>query len=198
MYYRITLALALLLAPSLLAAQSIDFVRQFSAGTSEFANATHADANGNYYVAGYFGGSLSFGGQQLTGSGVGDVFFAKNNANGSLAWARSGTSSQWNGGRGIAVDGDGDAFVTGRIQGTASFEGRSVSSGGQNDPFVAKYTPNGAIRWVRGGQGSGDNWGSDVAATVDGIAAAVGYVTSDDAGFLTGQTIAVDGGMTMC
>jgi len=30
------------------------------------------------------------------------------------------------------------------------------------------------------------------------IAAAVGYVTSDDAGFLTGQTIAVDGGMTMC
>lgn len=30
------------------------------------------------------------------------------------------------------------------------------------------------------------------------IAAAVSYVTSDDAGFLTGQTIAVDGGMTMC
>ncbi|HZW10694.1 MAG TPA: 3-oxoacyl-[acyl-carrier-protein] reductase [Phycisphaerales bacterium] len=32
----------------------------------------------------------------------------------------------------------------------------------------------------------------------DDIAAAVAYVTSDDAGFLTGQTIAVDGGMTMC
>lgn len=30
------------------------------------------------------------------------------------------------------------------------------------------------------------------------IAAAVAYVTADDAGFLTGQTIAVDGGMTMC
>ena len=30
------------------------------------------------------------------------------------------------------------------------------------------------------------------------IAAAVAYVTSDDARFLTGQTIAVDGGMTMC
>ncbi len=30
------------------------------------------------------------------------------------------------------------------------------------------------------------------------IAAAVSYVTSDDAGYLTGQTIAVDGGMTMC
>ncbi|MCC6426558.1 MAG: 3-oxoacyl-[acyl-carrier-protein] reductase [Phycisphaerales bacterium] len=32
----------------------------------------------------------------------------------------------------------------------------------------------------------------------DDIAAAVSYVTSDDAGFLTGQTICVDGGMTMC
>jgi 3-oxoacyl-[acyl-carrier protein] reductase len=34
--------------------------------------------------------------------------------------------------------------------------------------------------------------------TPDDIAAAVAYVTSDEAGFLTGQTICVDGGMTMC
>ena len=30
------------------------------------------------------------------------------------------------------------------------------------------------------------------------IAAAVAYATGDDAGYLTGQVIAVDGGMTMC
>jgi len=30
------------------------------------------------------------------------------------------------------------------------------------------------------------------------IAAAVAYVTADDAGYLTGQVVAVDGGMTMC
>lgn len=34
--------------------------------------------------------------------------------------------------------------------------------------------------------------------TPEDIAAAVAYATSDEAGFLTGQTIAVDGGMTMC
>jgi 3-oxoacyl-[acyl-carrier protein] reductase len=33
--------------------------------------------------------------------------------------------------------------------------------------------------------------------TVEDIAAAVAYATSDEAGFLTGQTITVDGGMTM-
>jgi 3-oxoacyl-[acyl-carrier protein] reductase len=32
----------------------------------------------------------------------------------------------------------------------------------------------------------------------DDIAATVAYLTSDDAGFITGQTICVDGGMTMC
>jgi 3-oxoacyl-[acyl-carrier protein] reductase len=34
--------------------------------------------------------------------------------------------------------------------------------------------------------------------TPEDIAAAVAYATSDEAGFLTGQTICVDGGMTMC
>ena len=34
--------------------------------------------------------------------------------------------------------------------------------------------------------------------TGEDIAAAVAYCTSDDAGFLTGQVITVDGGMTMC
>ncbi|MGD9690509.1 MAG: 3-oxoacyl-[acyl-carrier-protein] reductase [Phycisphaerales bacterium] len=34
--------------------------------------------------------------------------------------------------------------------------------------------------------------------TPEDIAAAVAYVTSDDAGFLTGQVICVDGGLTMC
>jgi 3-oxoacyl-[acyl-carrier protein] reductase len=32
----------------------------------------------------------------------------------------------------------------------------------------------------------------------DDIAATVAYLTSDEAGFITGQTICVDGGMTMC
>ncbi len=34
--------------------------------------------------------------------------------------------------------------------------------------------------------------------TPEDIAAAVAYVSSDEAGYLTGQTIVVDGGMTMC
>lgn len=34
--------------------------------------------------------------------------------------------------------------------------------------------------------------------TPDDIAAAVAYVTGDDAGYLTGQVLTVDGGMTMC
>jgi 3-oxoacyl-[acyl-carrier protein] reductase len=33
---------------------------------------------------------------------------------------------------------------------------------------------------------------------VDDIAAAVSYATSDESGYLTGQTLCVDGGMTMC
>ncbi|MFZ4576250.1 MAG: 3-oxoacyl-[acyl-carrier-protein] reductase [Phycisphaerales bacterium] len=34
--------------------------------------------------------------------------------------------------------------------------------------------------------------------TADDIAACIAYLTSDEAGFITGQTVCVDGGMTMC
>ncbi|MEO1511074.1 MAG: hypothetical protein AAFU70_03285, partial [Planctomycetota bacterium] len=49
---------------------------------------------------------------------------------------------------------------------------------------------------VLGHVGLDEAGGDDVDG--DALAAAVSYVTSDDAGFLTGQVIAVDGGMTMC
>ena len=39
---------------------------------------------------------------------------------------------------------------------------------------------------------------ADPDAGAEDIAAAVAYCTSDEAGYYTGQTLTVDGGMTMC
>ncbi len=57
---------------------------------------------------------------------------------------------------------------------------------------MTKDLPGGVIEHIKGVI-STKNLGQP-----EDIAAAVAYVTSDESGYLTGQTIAVDGGMTMC
>ena len=163
---------------SALPAQDIKWVRHMSAATAEFANAVLADSDGNFYISGYFGGNLNFGGQSLSGSGIGDVFIAKYSSSGGLDWVKQGTSSGWNGGRGIALDGNGNVFVTGRIQGTVSFDGEMATSVSENDPFITKYSPEGAIQWVRSGGGSGDDWGQSVAVDAEGNSYGVGSMGS--------------------
>ena len=166
--------LLLLLLAGSLSAQEYSFTRQISAGGSDFGNAIHVDDENNYYMTGYFSGTLRFSGTTINGAGSGDIFFVKYNQAGSLQWARVGTSGGWNGGRGIGSDGDGNAFVTGRVQETASFDGKTVTSAGGNDPFVAKYSPTGQILWVRNGRGAGDDWAYDVEADDDGNSYATG------------------------
>ncbi|MCB0712800.1 MAG: choice-of-anchor D domain-containing protein [Ignavibacteriae bacterium] len=168
--------LLLLITAGALAAQEIKWVRQLSAGVADFANATVADAAGNFYITGYFGGNLNFGGTSLSGAGIGDVFIAKYSSTGSLTWVKQGTSSGWNGGRGIALDQSGNVYLTGRIQETTVFDGKSVTSASQNDPFVAKYSAAGEIQWVKSGSGSGDDWGQSIAVDQSGNSYAVGHI----------------------
>ena len=78
-------------------------------------------------------------------------------------WAKQagGTSSEY--GYGIAVDGSGNSFVTGSFNGTASFNGTSLSSVGGNDIFVAKYDAKGTLLWAKKAGGSNSDYGYGIA-----------------------------------
>jgi hypothetical protein len=76
------------------------------------------DGSGNSYVTGSFQFTATFGpGEanqtQLTFVGNSDIFIAKYNSNGTLAWAKQAGGSGIDGGFGIAVDGSGNSYVTG-------------------------------------------------------------------------------------
>ena len=73
------------------------------------------------------------------------VATAAHAAAGDLLWARSAGGSGWDYGWGIAVDAAGNALVTGRFQGSATFGAgeaneTTLTSAGHNDIFIAKYT----------------------------------------------------------
>ena len=101
------------------------------------------DSSGNAYVTGHFLGTANFGSTNLTSSGSDDVFIAKLSNSGSWQWVVKAGGSSSDKGFGIAVDSNGNAYVTGHFLGTATFGNTSLTSGGSQDIFVAKLSTNG-------------------------------------------------------
>jgi beta-propeller repeat-containing protein len=86
-------------------------------------------------------------------------------ANGAYQWAArlGGIGNDY--ANSVAVDSAGNILVAGSFEQTASFSGASVSSLGQSDGFVVKYSNAGARTWVRTYGGNSADWLNAAAAT---------------------------------
>ena len=79
-------------------------------------------------------------------------------------WSVQAGSSLQDAGTAIAVDAEGFCYVTGYFQGTVTFQTTTLKSmGGSRDIFVAKYTRNGVLVWVRHAFGPLDEEGDGIA-----------------------------------
>ncbi|WP_121353757.1 SBBP repeat-containing protein [Flavisolibacter nicotianae] len=115
------------------------------------------DSAGNSYTTGGFNGTTDFGlvayGSMAGVSPTSDIFVFKLNSAGSLVWARGfgGASDEF--GCSLAVDQAGNAFVTGRFQGTVDFDpfGSHVylTTMGNSAMFVLKLDNNGHLVWAK-------------------------------------------------
>lgn len=142
--------------------------------------------DGTAFITGFFGGTATFGPGEsgetsLTSAGLWDIFIARYNPDGTLAWAkRVGGPSFRDEGNGITVLPDGSALITGWFYGTATFgpgETREtiLTSAGNCDVFVARYYPDGRLDWVR-------QAGSSMHALAYGIG-----VLPDESALITGE-----------
>jgi hypothetical protein len=144
------------------------------------------DDAGNAYVTGYYMGTADFDhgnfhlgdADILTAKGGTDAFVAKYAPDNSLLWVRSlggdavdpGYISE--AGRSLAVDQNGDVFVTGEFWGRGTFGATELVSAGFGDGFLTKLTADGTIEWAK-------SWGvagNDAARGVDVDAQGNAYV----------------------
>jgi chitodextrinase len=133
---------------------------------SEGARGVAVDGAGNVVVVGATLKPINLGGGSLAAFGGSDGFVAKYAAaNGAYQWGArlGGTGNDY--ANAVAVDSAGNVLVAGAFQGTANLGGASVSSLGQDDGFVLKYSNAGARIWVRTYGGSSADWFNSVAAT---------------------------------
>ncbi|MFD3002807.1 SBBP repeat-containing protein [Pontibacter toksunensis] len=124
------------------------------------------DGKGNSYITGEFRGSATFGNTTLTSTGSYDLFIAKYDASGNVLWAKQSGGAGSEMGRGIAVDGSGNCYITGYFDGNATFGSTTLTSNGSYDVFIAKYDAKGNFLWANRAGGSEKDFGRNIA--VDG------------------------------
>ncbi len=154
-------------------------------GTSNDEAADVAIApDGSVVVTGYFQGTATFAANATaTSQGGRDIFLAKYNSNGTLAWVKraGGTGDDW--GRGVAVAQDGSIWLTGYFSGTATFgpgeAGQtSRTSAGGLDIFNARLDSNGTLTFVRQSGSATDDVANAISAATDGGAVFTGWYSS--------------------
>lgn len=132
------------------------------------ASASVIDFQGNVLVTGYFEGEIAFGTDTLRTAGNRDIFVAKLNKNGYWEWARSAGGSNADYGRGIAVDVNGNVFITGYFYTSATFGTHTITGSTNTDIFVAKINSSGVWQWAKSAPGFGFNRGNAIDVDPDG------------------------------
>ena len=138
-------------------------------------------------VTGVLEGSATFGEGEanetvLVSDGDYDIFVARYNPDGTLAWAkRAGGTDQYDEGIGITTLSDDSTVVTGRFMDSATFgEGEAnetvlESDGGWGDIFVARYNPDGTLAWVKSAGGTYHENGYGITTLSDDSTVVTGY-----------------------
>jgi len=149
--------------------------QRFGTTSGNAGTAIAVDGSGNVVVAGYFSGTVNFGGGNLVSAGNLDIFVAKYNASGAHLWSRRFGGAGNDICRAVAVDGSGNVVVTGSFSNTVNFGGSDLVSAGNVDVFVAKFNASGVHQWSqRFGSTSGDE-GEAMAVDGSGNVVVTGY-----------------------
>ncbi len=147
-----------------------------TAGGSETDGPTDIciDAHGNVHLTGYLRGKVQFEREMLEARGTSDIFFAKYDTDGNLQWIRQIGGEGSDGGSGVAVNKNGDVYLSGDFSSSVSFDGTVLMAEGPEDAFIALYDSGGRLKWVRSGGSAGHDWGQSLAVDKEGNALMLG------------------------
>lgn len=128
------------------------------------------DNNGDIYLAGNTDGSLF-----ATNQGDSDVFLSKFNSLGDQLWSQQIGSSEYDESWSIAVDVNGNAYITGRTDGQMGEKNE-----GSSDIFLSKFDADGNEVWSKQFGSPERDVGFSVAVNLDGYV----YITGETNGLL--------------
>ncbi len=131
------------------------------------------DYDGNVYITGTFSGTAVFGYAALISNGIGDIFIAKLDTNGTWLWAESAGGINNDYGISISTDSSGNSYVAGYFSDSATL-GNTTLISSDNDIFIAKLDTDGNWMWATSTIDQSSGYGGlDLACDSDGYS----YIT---------------------
>jgi hypothetical protein len=131
------------------------WTRQMGTAADDVAKGVAVDGSGNVYVAGYTSGGLD--GNSNAGPGNADLFVVKFDGSGEKLWTRQMGSTGEDRTCGVAVDANGNAYVTGWTSGDID-PADGYAHTGNKSMFLVAFDRDGQKRWTwqRGPAGTYD------------------------------------------
>ncbi len=152
------------------------WVKQGGGTLEDFATSVAVDNGGNVFITGIFKGSMTLGNSHYISKGDRDIFLIKYNSNGDILWSATGGGTMADEANAIATDTKGNCYITGDFEGTAEFGKKTIAGLGGKDIFVAKFSADGRIEWLkRGGSATGDDHAAAIAVDTSDNVYVTGY-----------------------
>jgi|WetSurMetagenome_2_1015567.scaffolds.fasta_scaffold149668_1 hypothetical protein len=151
--------------------------KRFGDDRQQFVQSIAVDPSGNAIITGSFQGTIDFGGGTLDSGSptMEDAFIAKFGPGGAHLWSKKfGNTGNTQAGAGVTADAWGNVFLAGSFEGTINLGGSTLTSAGDADAFVAKFTPGGVHRWSKRFGSTNNQYPSDIAADASGSIFVVG------------------------
>lgn len=134
--------------------------------TFDAGNVITTDKSGNFYTAGQFTGTITFGTISFVSGGKEDIYVLKTNGSGGVLWAIQMSGDDIDNVTGIGLDSYGRIYVTGYFKSSAlDVDGISYTNTatGTTDAFVCKIDQqNGGVLWFKNMGGTGSDVSNDL------------------------------------
>jgi uncharacterized delta-60 repeat protein len=149
---------------------AVEWAKKAGGEYSDISRGIATLSDNSIVITGYFQGSATFGPGEinqtvLTFDGYTDIFIARYNTDGSLAWAKRAGGIGSDFGNGITTLSDNSIVITGSYEESATFgegEPNETVLTGYSTFFIAKYNPDGSLAWAKqtgGSSGGGIGYG---------------------------------------
>jgi hypothetical protein len=158
-------------------AQEVDRVMTVGGTEVVYAEDMALDDADNLFLTGTFGGETDFGSTTLTATPTGDVYLAKYDPEGNNLWVQAISGMAEQEVSALAVDHDGNGYLTGVFYSSATFIGTETYTNTDHfgDAYIAKYGPQGDFIWAKQLSGDGGHAvGEDIVVDDNGNVYAIG------------------------